>query len=57
MMMEKENEKKEPAVKHYQCRECKKKYVKWNKWMTKHIQKYKHNKFKKINEEEFKWRD
>lgn len=41
------------SVKHFQCKLCKRKYVKWNAWMNKHIVKTGHNKFKKINEENF----
>lgn len=54
-MEEKEKEKPHPAEKHWQCRECKKKYVKWNQWMNWHIKKTGHRKFRKINEKDFKW--
>lgn len=54
--MEEEKIKKEPATKHWQCRECRKRYVRWNQWMNKHIKKTGHRKFKKINEGEFGWK-
>jgi len=46
-----EEKEKMEKVKRLKCKECGKEYSYHNKWVDKHAKKFKHYKFKRINDE------